>query len=200
MNLYLLRTTPIRKKLTKRISELKKQRSVAELDWEKEKIGERIAMLSGGIGVIKVGATTELELNEKRDRVDDALCATKAAIKEGIVPGGGVVFINALDSLNRLKVVNEDEAIGVNIIRHAIQAPLREIVANAGMDSGVVVDKVNRSQNPNYGYNARTNKYENLIESGIIDPAKVSRVALENAASIAGMFLTTECVISKEKE
>ena len=169
------------------------------LDYDKEKLQERLAKLSGGVAVLYVGAASEVEMKEKKDRVDDALRATRAAIEEGIVPGGGVAYIRALDALEGFKGDNVDETTGIDIIKRAIEEPLRQIVANAGKEGAVVVQKV-REGKADFGYNARTDVYENLHAAGVVDPAKVTRVALENAASIAGMFLTTECVIVEKKE
>ena len=169
------------------------------LDYDKEKLQERLAKLSGGVAVLYVGAASEVEMKEKKDRVDDALRATRAAIEEGIVPGGGVAYIRALDALEGFKGDNVDETTGIDIIKRAIEEPLRQIVANAGKEGAVVVQKV-REGKADFGYNARTDVYENLLAAGVVDPAKVTRVALENAASIAGMFLTTECVIVEKKE
>jgi chaperonin GroEL len=168
-------------------------------DYDKEKLQERLGKLAGGVAVLYVGAASEVEMKEKKDRVDDALCATRAAIEEGIVPGGGVAYIRAIDSLEGLEAANADEKTGVAIVKRAIEEPLRQIVANAGKEGAVVVQKV-REGKADYGYNARTEVYENLFAAGVVDPAKVTRVALENAASIAGMFLTTECVIVEKKE
>ena len=168
-------------------------------DNDKEKLQERLAKLSGGVAVLYVGAASEVEMKEKKDRVDDALRATRAAIEEGIVPGGGVAYIRALDALEGFKGDNVDETTGIDIIKRAIEEPLRQIVANAGKEGAVVVQKV-REGKADFGYNARTDVYENLHAAGVVDPAKVTRVALENAASIAGMFLTTECVIVEKKE
>ena len=169
------------------------------LQKEKEKLQERLAKLSGGVAVLYVGAASEVEMKEKKDRVDDALRATRAAIEEGIVAGGGVAYIRALDALEGLQGDNADETTGIDIIKRAIEEPLRQIVANAGKEGAVVVQKV-REGKADFGYNARTDVYENLHAAGVVDPAKVTRVALENAASIAGMFLTTECVIVEKKE
>ena len=155
--------------------------------------------MAGGVAVLYVGAASEVEMKEKKDRVDDALCATRAAIEEGIVPGGGVAYIRSIDCLENIDVVNADEKTGVAIIKRAIEEPLRQIVANAGKEGAVIVQKV-REGKGDYGYNARADVYENLFAAGVVDPAKVTRVALENAASIAGMFLTTECVIVEKKE
>jgi chaperonin GroEL len=199
----ILRSDPDNKALDERIVALTKQCDVVSDDWEVERIQERIARLSGGIGVIKVGAHSEIEMKEKKDRVDDAVCATKAAIEEGIIPGGGIAYISSMESLNRLKIANEGEAVGVNIIRKAIQEPLRTILLNAGEEPGVIIDRIRKRSGleiDNFGFNARTSKYVNMIEDGVIDPAKVARVALENAASIAGMFITTECVITDDRD
>ena len=182
-----------------RVNQIKNEIKNTTSDYDKEKLQERLAKLSGGVAVLYVGAASEVEMEEKKDRVDDALCATRAAIEEGIVPGGGVAFIRSLESLEGLEGDNADETTGINIVKRAIEEPLRQIVENAGLEGSVVVEKV-RNQKGDFGYNARKDTYENLRESGIIDPAKVCRVALENAASIAGMFLTTECVICDAKE
>ncbi len=182
-----------------RVNQIKNEIKNSTSDYDKEKLQERLAKLSGGVAVLYVGAASEVEMKEKKDRVDDALCATRAAIEEGTVVGGGVALIRAIDSIKDLKGDNADEDTGIAIIRRAIEEPLRQIVENAGMESSVVVDKV-RNGKGDFGYNARKDIYENLRESGIIDPAKVTRVALENAASIAGMLLTTECVICDKKE
>ncbi len=182
-----------------RVNQIKNEIKNTTSDYDKEKLQERLAKLSGGVAVLYVGAASEVEMKEKKDRVDDALCATRAAIEEGIVPGGGVALIRSLESLEGLEGENADETTGIKIIKRAIEEPLRQIVENAGLEGSVVVEKV-RNQKGDFGYNARKDSYENLRESGIIDPAKVCRVALENAASIAGMFLTTECVICDAKE
>ena len=182
-----------------RVNQIKNEIANTKSDYDKEKLQERLAKLSGGVAVLYVGAPSEVEMKEKKDRVDDALCATRAAIEEGIIPGGGVAYIRAQEALCGLKGHNADEETGIQIIRRAIEEPLRQIVDNAGEEASVVVNNV-RSGEGDYGYNAREDKYENLKASGIIDPAKVTRVALENAASIAGMFLTTECVICDAKE
>ena len=182
-----------------RINQIKNEISNSTSDYDKEKLQERLAKLSGGVAVLYVGAPSEVEMKEKKDRVDDALCATRAAIEEGIIPGGGVAYIRAQEALEGVKGDNADEETGIQIIRRAIEEPLRQIVENAGLEGSVVVNEV-RNGKADYGYNARLDKYENLKASGIIDPAKVTRVALENAASIAGMFLTTECVICEAKE
>ena len=182
-----------------RVAQIKAQIAATKSDYDKEKLQERLAKLAGGVAVLYVGAASEVEMKEKKDRVDDALCATRAAIEEGIVPGGGVAYIRAIDSLEGLKGDNADETTGIEIIKRAIEEPLRQIVANAGKEGAVVVQKV-REGNGDFGYNARTDVYEHMKAAGVVDPAKVTRVALENAASIAGMFLTTECVIVEKKE
>ncbi|MCL1615208.1 chaperonin GroEL [Bacteroides sp. ET71] len=182
-----------------RCEQIKNQIAATKSDYDREKLQERLAKLSGGVAVLYVGAASEVEMKEKKDRVDDALRATRAAIEEGIVPGGGVAYIRALESLEGLKGENADETTGIEIIKRAIEEPLRQIVANAGKEGAVVVQKV-REGKGDFGYNARTDVYENLHAAGVVDPAKVTRVALENAASIAGMFLTTECVIVEKKE
>lgn len=182
-----------------RVNQIKNEIKNTTSDYDKEKLQERLAKLSGGVAVLYVGAASEVEMKEKKDRVDDALCATRAAIEEGTIPGGGVALIRAIDCLENFEGDNADETTGVKIVKRAIEEPLRQIVENAGLEGSVVVEKV-RNQKGDFGYNARKDTYENLRESGIIDPAKVCRVALENAASIAGMFLTTECVICDAKE
>ena len=182
-----------------RVNQIKNEIANTTSSYDKEKLQERLAKLSGGVAVLYVGAASEVEMKEKKDRVDDALCATRAAIEEGIVPGGGVAYIRAIASLEGMEGENADETTGVKIIERAIEEPLRQIVENAGLEGSVVVQKVREAQG-DFGYNARKDVYENLRESGIIDPAKVARVALENAASIAGMFLTTECVVVDKKE
>ena len=188
-----------KQKIKERCEQIKAQIAATKSDYDKEKLQERLAKLSGGVAVLYVGAASEVEMKEKKDRVDDALRATRAAIEEGIVPGGGVAYIRALDALEGFKGDNIDETTGVDIIKRAIEEPLRQIVANAGKEGAVVVQKV-REGKGDFGYNARTDVYENLHAAGVVDPAKVARVALENAASIAGMFLTTECVIVEKKE
>jgi len=180
-----------------RISQIKAQIDVTTSDYDKEKLQERLAKLSGGVAILYIGAATEVEMKEKKDRVDDALHATRAAVQEGIVAGGGVALIRAIKALENVKVANEDQATGVNIIRVALEAPLRTIVANAGGEPSVVVQKV-KDGTDDFGYNARDDKYENMFAAGIIDPTKVTRLALENAASIAALLLTTECVIADE--
>ena len=185
--------------IAQRTAQIKAQIASTTSDYDKEKLQERLAKLSGGVAVLYVGAASEVEMKEKKDRVDDALSATRAAIEEGIVPGGGVTYIRAQAALDGLKGDNEDEQTGIEIIRRAIEEPLRQIVTNAGKEGAVVVQKV-REGKGDFGYNARTDVYENMHAAGVVDPAKVTRVALENAASIAGMFLTTECVIVDKKE
>lgn len=185
--------------IAQRVTQLKAQIEGTKSSYDKEKLQERLAKLAGGVAVLNVGAASEVEMKEKKDRVDDALSATRAAIEEGIVPGGGVAYIRSLKALDGLKADNADEKTGIEIIRRAVEEPLRQIVENAGKEGAVVVDKVLAGKD-DYGYNARTDVYENLRAAGVVDPAKVTRVALENAASIAGMFLTTECVITDKKE
>ncbi len=182
-----------------RVAQIKSQIANTTSDYDREKLQERLAKISGGVAVLYVGAASEVEMKEKKDRVDDALSATRAAIEEGIVPGGGVAYIRAIDALEGLKADNDDERTGIEIVKRAIEEPLRQIVANAGKEGAVVVQKV-RDGKDDFGYNARADKYENMFAAGVVDPAKVARVALENAASIAGMFLTTECVIVDKKE
>ena len=182
-----------------RVNQIKNEIANSTSDYDKEKLQERLAKLAGGVAVLYVGAPSEVEMKEKKDRVDDALCATRAAIEEGIIPGGGVAYIRAQSALDKLEGANADEMTGIRIVRRAIEEPLRQIVENAGLEGSVVVNEV-RAGEGDYGYNARADRYENMKAAGIIDPAKVTRVALENAASIAGMFLTTECVICDQKE
>ncbi len=182
-----------------RIHQIKVQIENTTSDYDREKLQERLAKLSGGVAVLYIGAATEVEMKEKKDRVDDALHATRAAVEEGIVPGGGVSFVRAISALNDLKGENEDENTGIQIVRRSLEEPLRQIVANAGGEGSIVVQKVMEGKD-DFGYNARTDVYENLIGAGVVDPKKVSRVALENAASIGGMILTTECVLSEIKE
>ncbi len=182
-----------------RVAQIKAQISTTTSDYDREKLQERLAKLAGGVAVLHIGAPSEVEMKEKKDRVDDALSATRAAIAEGIVPGGGVAYIRCVKSLEDFKGDNDDETTGILIVKRAIEEPLRQIVANAGVEGAVVVQKVKDGEG-DFGYNARTGVYENLLAAGVIDPAKVTRVALENAASIAGMFLTTECVIAEKKE
>ena len=182
-----------------RVAQIKTQIEQTTSDYDREKLQERLAKLAGGVAVLHIGAPSEVEMKEKKDRVDDALSATRAAIAEGIVPGGGVAYIRCVKLLEGIKGANEDETTGIHIILRAIEEPLRQIVANAGQEGAVVVQKV-KEGTADFGYNARTDNYENLMAAGVIDPAKVTRVALENAASIAGMFLTTSCVIAEKKE
>jgi chaperonin GroEL len=182
-----------------RVNQIKAQVESTTSDYDKEKLQERLAKLAGGVAVLYVGAATEVEMKEKKDRVDDALHATRAAVEEGIVAGGGVAFIRAIEALDKLKGDNEDETTGIQIVKRAVEEPLRQICANAGIEGSIVVQKVKEGK-ADFGYNARTDKYENLIAAGVIDPTKVSRVALENAASIAAMLLTTECVLADEPE
>ena len=185
--------------LEARVAQIRAQIEKTKSDYDREKLQERLAKLAGGVAVLYVGAASEVEMKEKKDRVEDALSATRAAIEEGTVPGGGTAYIRAIDALESLKGETDDETTGIEIVKRAIEEPLRQIVANAGKEGAVVVQKV-RDGKADFGYNARLDKYENLVASGVIDPAKVSRVALENAASIAGMFLTTECVVAEKKD
>ncbi|MCR5115245.1 MAG: chaperonin GroEL [Bacteroidales bacterium] len=182
-----------------RVAQIKAQISKSTSDYDKEKLQERLAKLAGGVAVIYVGAASEVEMKEKKDRFDDALHATRAAIEEGIIPGGGVGYIRAIKALDKIKGVNDDEKIGIDIVRRALEEPLRQIVANAGKEGSVVVNAVKEAKG-NIGFNARTEVYEDLIKAGVIDPTKVARVAIENAGSIAGMLLTTECVLAEIKE
>jgi chaperonin GroEL len=182
-----------------RVKQIKAQIEVTTSDYDREKLQERLAKLAGGVAVIYIGAASEVEMKEKKDRVDDALSATRAAVEEGIIPGGGVAYIRAIKSLEKLKGDNADEDTGINIIRRALEEPLRQIANNAGMDGAVIAQKVKETKGA-IGYNARIDKFENLLRAGVIDPTKVARVALVNAASIAGMLLTTECVLVDEKE
>ncbi len=182
-----------------RVNQIKAQIGTTTSDYDKEKLQERLAKLAGGVAVLYVGAATEVEMKEKKDRVDDALAATRAAVEEGIVPGGGIAMVRASEKLKQLKGNNEDEQTGINIISRATEEPLRKIVENAGLEGSVIVAKIKEGKN-DFGFNAKTEQYENLFKSGVIDPAKVVRVALENAASVAGMLLTTECVVSEIKE
>jgi chaperonin GroEL len=198
-NTTIVNGTGSKEAIQARIGEIKAQIDKTTSDYDREKLQERLAKLAGGVAVLYIGAATEVEMKEKKDRVDDALHATRAAVEEGIVPGGGVALIRASKALEKMKGANDDEQTGIAIVVRAIEEPLRQIVANAGGEGAVVVNKV-RSGKDDYGYNARKEIYENLIEAGVIDPTKVVRVALENAASIAGMLLTTECVISDIKE
>jgi chaperonin GroEL len=182
-----------------RVNQIKKQISTSTSDYDKEKLQERLAKLAGGVAVLYIGAASEVEMKEKKDRVDDALNSTRAAVEEGIVPGGGVAYIRAIASLEKLKGDNEDQTTGIGIVKRAIEEPLRQIVFNSGKEGAVITQTVKEGKD-DFGYNARIDKFENLYESGVIDPAKVVRIALENAASIAGMFLTTEAVVVEEKE
>ena len=182
-----------------RVAQIKNQIESTTSDYDREKLQERLAKLSGGVAVLYVGAPSEIEMKEKKDRVDDALSATRAAVEEGIVPGGGVAYIRAIKVLENLEGDNDDETTGIEIVKRAIEEPMRQIVANAGLEGAVIVHKVMEGKD-DFGYNARVGEFQNLFETGVIDPAKVTRVALENAASIAGMFLTTECVLVEEKE
>jgi chaperonin GroEL len=182
-----------------RVAQIKKQIEVTTSDYDKEKLQERLAKLAGGVAVIYVGAASEMEMKEKKDRFEDALAATRAANEEGIIPGGGIGFIRAIEAISNLKGLNEDENTGIAIIKRALEEPLRQIVENAGMEGSVVVNRVKEGKD-DFGFNARTEVYENLYEAGVIDPTKVARVALENAASIAGMLLTTECVLVEHKD
>ena len=185
--------------IASRVAQIKAQIETTKSDYDREKLQERLAKLAGGVAVLHIGAPSEVEMKEKKDRVDDALSATRAAIAEGIVPGGGVAYIRCIAALENVKGENEDETTGIKIVKRAIEEPLRQIVANAGVEGAVVVQRVKDGKG-DFGYNARTGEYENLLAAGVIDPAKVTRVALENAASIAGMFLTTECVIADKKD
>ncbi|OFY39523.1 MAG: chaperonin GroL [Bacteroidetes bacterium GWF2_40_14] len=185
--------------IDKRVAQIRKQMETTTSDYDREKLQERLAKLAGGVAVLYIGAASEMEMKEKKDRVDDALSATRAAVEEGIVPGGGVAYIRAIEALKTLKGDNEDENTGIAIIARAIEEPLRIIVENAGVEGSIVVQKVKDGKD-DFGYNARTDKYEHLHKAGVIDPTKVARIALENAASVAGMFLTTECVIVEKKE
>lgn len=182
-----------------RVNQIKQQISATTSDYDREKLQERLAKLSGGVAVLYIGAASEIEMKEKKDRVDDALSATRAAVEEGIVPGGGVTYIRAIEALEKLKGDNEDQNTGIGIVKRAIEEPLRQIVFNSGKEGAVIVQAVKQGKG-DYGYNARIDKFENFYESGVIDPAKVARIALENAASIAGMFLTTEAVVVEEKQ
>jgi len=182
-----------------RINQIKQQISTTTSDYDREKLQERLAKLAGGVAVLYIGAASEVEMKEKKDRVDDALHATRAAIEEGIIPGGGVAYLRAIPLLDKLKGDNDDQNTGIDIVKRAIEEPLRQIVINAGLEGAVIVPKV-REGNDDFGYNAHTDKFEHLLKAGVIDPVKVARIALENAASIAGMFLTTEAVIVEEKE
>ncbi len=186
----------LKRDITARVNQIKAQVENTTSDYDKEKLQERLAKLAGGVAVLYIGAATEMEMKEKKDRVDDALHATRAAVEEGIVPGGGVAYIRAIDALEaKVSGQIEDEQTGMQIVRRALEEPMRTLTANAGIDGSIVVQKIKEGKG-DFGFNARTEVYENLFKAGVIDPTKVSRVALENAASIAGMLLTTECVIA----
>jgi chaperonin GroEL len=185
-----------KKMIQARVNQIKSQIETTTSDYDREKLQERLAKLAGGVAVLYIGAPSEIEMKEKKDRVDDALSATRAAVEEGIIPGGGVAYIRAISSLDGLKGDNDDQTTGIAIVRRALEEPLRQIVANAGIEGSVIVQEVKKGKG-DYGFNARTEKYENLYETGVIDPTKVARVALENAASIAGMILTTETLIAE---
>jgi chaperonin GroEL len=185
--------------IASRVNQIKAQIESTTSDYDKEKLQERLAKLAGGVAVLYVGAPTEVEMKEKKDRVDDALAATRAAVEEGIVPGGGVALIRSIAALENLKGINEDEDTGIAIVKRAVEEPLRQIIANAGGEGAVIVQKVKEGKD-DFGYNARTEVFENLYAAGVIDPTKVTRIAIENASSIAAMFLTTECVIADEVE
>jgi chaperonin GroEL len=188
-----------KKMIEARVNQIRKQIDNTSSDYDREKLQERLAKLAGGVAVIYVGAASEVEMKEKKDRFDDALSATRAAVEEGIVAGGGVSYIRAIQALDKLKGENDDQTTGIAIVRRALEEPARQIVANAGQEASVIVQEI-RAGKDDFGYNASTEKFENLFDSGVIDPTKVTRIALENAASIAGMFLTTECVIVDEPE
>ncbi|HJX72036.1 MAG TPA: chaperonin GroEL [Bacteroidales bacterium] len=188
-----------KKNIEGRIKQIKAQIETTTSDYDREKLQERLAKLAGGVAVLYVGATSEVEMKEKKARVEDALSATRAAVEEGIIPGGGVAYIRAIEGLAKLKGENEDQNTGIAIIKRALEEPLRQIVENAGLEGSVVVQKI-REGKDDFGYNAQTDKYEHLLKAGVIDPTKVARIALENAASIAGMFLTTECVVAEKPE
>ncbi|MBL7895689.1 MAG: chaperonin GroEL [Bacteroidia bacterium] len=185
--------------ITARVNQIKAQIESTTSDYDREKLEERLAKLAGGVAVIYVGAATEVEMKEKKDRVDDAKAATQAAVEEGIVPGGGVAYIRSIAALEKMKGINEDETTGIQIVKRAIEEPLRQICANSGLEGSIVVQKVKEGKD-DFGFNARTETFENLLKAGVIDPTKVSRVALENAASVAGMLLTTDCVLAEKKE
>ena len=185
--------------ITARVNQIKAQIETTTSDYDKEKLQERLAKLAGGVAVLYIGAATEVEMKEKKDRVDDALHATRAAVEEGIVPGGGVAYIRAIESLEKMKGANEDETTGIQIVKRALEEPIRQIVFNGGIEGSIVVQKVKEGK-ADFGFNARTEVYENLYKAGVIDPTKVTRIALENAASIAGMLLTTECVVADKPE
>ena len=182
-----------------RINQIKSQVETTTSDYDKEKLQERLAKLSGGVAILYIGAATEIEMKEKKDLVDDALHATRAAVQEGVVAGGGVAFIRAIKALDKVKTSNEDQTTGVNIVRIALEAPLRTIVENAGREGSVIAQKI-KEEKGNFGYNAQTDAFGDLVEAGVIDPTKVTRLALENAASIASLLLTTECVVADDPE
>jgi len=188
-----------KKQIEARVNQIKAQIESTTSDYDKEKLQERMAKLAGGVAVLYIGAATETEMKEKKDRVDDALSATRAAVEEGIVPGGGVAIVRAIACLDEVETENADQKTGVDIIKRALEEPLRQIVANAGIEGSIVIQKVKEGKG-DFGFNARTNEYTNMYEAGIIDPTKVTRVAVENASSIAGLILTTECVLSEIKE
>jgi chaperonin GroEL len=188
-----------KKDITARVNQIKAQIETTTSDYDREKLQERLAKLSGGVAVLYIGAATEVEMKEKKDRVNDALHATRAAVEEGIVPGGGVAYIRAIESLTKLTGANEDETTGIQIVKRAVEEPLRQIVVNSGIEGSIVVQKIKEGKG-DFGFNARTEVYEKLLAAGVIDPTKVTRIALENAASIAGMLLTTECVVSDKPE
>jgi chaperonin GroEL len=188
-----------KKLIDARVAQIRKQIENTTSDYDREKLQERLAKLAGGVAVLYIGAATEVEMKEKKDRVNDAVNATRAAVEEGIIPGGGVAFIRSIKAIEKLKGDNDDETTGIAIIRRALEEPLRTIAQNAGMDGSVIVQKVKEGKE-DFGYNARTDKFEHLMASGVIDPTKVARVALENAASIAGLVLTTDCVLAEKPE
>jgi len=198
-NTTIINGAGVKKDITARVNQIKAQIESTTSDYDKEKLQERLAKLAGGVAVLYVGAATEVEMKEKKDRVDDALAATRAAVQEGIVPGGGVALIRTIGSLDKLKGLNEDEDTGIQIVRRAVEEPLRQIIANAGEEGAIIVQKVKEGK-ADFGFNARTEKFEDLYKAGVIDPTKVTRIAIENAASIASMLLTTECVIADEPE
>jgi chaperonin GroEL len=187
------------KAIKDRVNQIKAQIETTTSDYDKEKLQERLAKLSGGVAVLYVGAATEVEMKEKKDRVDDALAATRAAVEEGVIPGGGVALIRTLDAVSKVKGTNDDETTGIEIVKKAIESPLRQIVANAGIEGAVIIQKVKEGKK-DFGFNARTEVFENLYKAGVVDPTKVTRIAVENAASIASMLLTTECVIADIQE
>jgi chaperonin GroEL len=187
-------------KIQGRIGEIKAAIDKSTSDYDREKLQERLAKLAGGVAVINVGAATETEMKEKKARVEDALHATRAAVEEGIVPGGGVALLRAQTTLGKLKSDDADEQVGIEIVRRALEEPTRIIALNAGVEGSIVVEKIRNSKEKNYGYNARTDQYEDLVDAGVIDPTKVTRTALQNAASVASLLLTTECVVVEKKE